>query len=33
MKKSKITFLLAELILVVFAGIFIHQIFREDVPE
>lgn len=29
MKKSKITFLIAELFLVVIAGFFIHQIFRK----
>lgn len=33
MKKSKITFLIAELFLVVIAGFFIHQIFRENVPQ
>ena len=33
MKKSKITFLIAELFLVVIAGLFIHQIFRENVPQ
>lgn len=33
MKKSKITFLLAELFLVIIAGFFIHQIFRENIPQ
>ena len=33
MKKSKITFLLAELFLVLIAGFFIRQIFQENVPQ
>ena len=33
MKKNRITFLIAELILVIIAGIFINRIFREDNPQ
>ena len=33
MKRNRITFLIAELILVAIAGIFINRIFREDNPQ
>lgn len=31
MKRDKLTFLIAELILIVLAAFFIHKIFQEDV--
>ena len=33
MKRDKLTFLIAELILIVLAAFFIHKIFREDVAQ
>ena len=33
MKRNRITFLIAELILIAIAGIFINRIFREDNPQ
>ena len=33
MKRNRITFLIAELILVAIAGIFINRIFRLDIPQ
>lgn len=33
MKKNKLTFLLAEVFLIVLAAFFVHRIFQEDVPQ
>lgn len=33
MKRNKLTFLIAELVLILLAGFFIHKIFRVDVPQ
>lgn len=33
MKKNRLTFLIAEIILAVIAGLFIHKIFAEDTPD
>ena len=33
MKRDKLTFLIAELILIVLAAFFIHKIFQEDVAQ